>query len=68
MTLDLSMQLGSTLIAIFGFSGYTPPRYKFDFPRFSTYSNGKAITFWTNPEAPIGLTESVYTASVLGCL
>lgn len=62
------MQIGSTLIAVFGFSGYTFPRYRFNFPLFATYSNGNAIQFFTNPVVPIGLTESVYGASVLGCL
>ena len=62
------VQIWSTLIAVFGFSGYSYPRNYFNDPQFVQYSNGNAIKFFPNPIAPIGLTESVFGASVLGCL
>ncbi|KXZ46961.1 hypothetical protein GPECTOR_39g455 [Gonium pectorale] len=61
-------QVGSTLISIFGFGGYVPPRHRLEECQFCTYSDYKPIRFFPSREVPIGGTESRATASVLGCL
>lgn len=62
----ISAQIGSTLIAAFGFNGYTHPRFAIEGGIFSTLSTGNPTPFFNN-EVPIALTESSYTASVIGC-
>ncbi|KAG1652728.1 hypothetical protein FOA52_007442 [Chlamydomonas sp. UWO 241] len=64
----LLAQLGSTMISVFGFNGYTTPRHVYGDCQFCEYSNGGIIKFFPAREVPISHTESVYTASVLGCL
>lgn len=59
-------QIGSTLIAIFGFGGYEEPPQAFDDCEFCTLSNLKEVQYF-HSIVPIGLTESAFTASVIGC-
>ncbi|KAL6757306.1 hypothetical protein V8C86DRAFT_2626506 [Haematococcus lacustris] len=60
-------QLGSTLIGIFGFAGYVPPRERFQDCMFCGLSTGHKTPFFPSMEVPISGTESRYTASVIGC-
>ncbi|KAJ9508211.1 hypothetical protein QJQ45_021608 [Haematococcus lacustris] len=60
-------QLGSTLIGIFGFAGYVPPRERFQDCMFCGLSTGYKTPFFPSMEVPISGTESRYTASVIGC-
>ncbi|GFR50748.1 hypothetical protein Agub_g13014 [Astrephomene gubernaculifera] len=61
-------QIGSTVISVFGFGGYVPPRHRLEECQFCTYSDRTPIKFFPSKEVPIEGTESRYTASVLGCL
>jgi hypothetical protein len=58
--------MASTLIAIFGFGGYSWPRYKVEPCRFCRLSTGGHIPFYEH-KAPIALTESGSTDSTIGC-
>eukprot|EP00195_Chlamydomonas_chlamydogama_P015211 CAMPEP_0202890410 /NCGR_PEP_ID=MMETSP1392-20130828/817_1 /ASSEMBLY_ACC=CAM_ASM_000868 /TAXON_ID=225041 /ORGANISM="Chlamydomonas chlamydogama, Strain SAG 11-48b" /LENGTH=1114 /DNA_ID=CAMNT_0049573971 /DNA_START=250 /DNA_END=3594 /DNA_ORIENTATION=+ len=60
-------QIGATLIALFGFGGYSEPRYAFDDCEYCSLSNDSKIPFWPNKTVPIALTESAFAASVIGC-
>jgi H+-transporting ATPase len=64
----LHLQLGSTLISIFGFAGYAPPRNNFGDCIFCTTSDRNTVAFYPEGVVPIALTESAYAASVIGCL
>ena len=59
-------QLASTLIAIFGFGGYSWPRYKVQPCIFCRLSTGGGIPFYEH-KAPIAFTESGSTDSTIGC-
>ncbi|GLI62247.1 hypothetical protein VaNZ11_004843 [Volvox africanus] len=61
-------QIGSTLISIFGFGGYVPPRNSLKDCQFCSYSDHTPLKFFPSKEVPIEGTESRYTASVIGCL
>jgi len=61
-------QAGATLISVFGFNGYVEPRFHLEDCQFCTYSTGEDVMFWSDKIVPMGLTESVFTASVLGCV
>ncbi|KAG2433300.1 hypothetical protein HXX76_008366 [Chlamydomonas incerta] len=61
-------QIGSTVISVFGFGGYVPPRHKFSDCQFCSYSDFTPVKFFPSKEVPMAGTESVYTASVIGCL
>lgn len=61
-------QIGSTVISVFGFGGYVPPRHRFTDCQFCSYSDYTPVKFFPSKEVPMAGTESVYTASVLGCL
>lgn len=61
-------QIGSTLIAVFGFGGYVPPRDRVEDCQFCTYSDYTPVKFFPSKEVPIEGTESRYTASVIGCV
>lgn len=61
-------QIGSTVISIFGFGGYVPPRNRLEDCQFCSYSDHTPIKFFPSKVVPIEGTESRYTASVLGCL
>lgn len=61
-------QAGSTLIALFGFGGYEAPRYNFLRCSFCQLSSGGDVPFFPGGIVPIALTESAYTASVIGCV
>ncbi len=105
----LAAQLGATLIGIFGFGGYTPPREYFEDCQFCSLSTGgkvrvcmcfcvcqarfsmprsqrrpayvcdacvyvcmcmcavSQVLFWESGKVPQAQTESVFTASVIGC-
>ena len=62
----MSRQIGSTLIAALGFAGYAFPRYNFEECSFCQLSNHKDVPFF-NGMVPIALTESAFSASVIGC-
>jgi len=59
-------QIGSTCIALFGFAGYSNPRYQFTGCSFCQLSSGGDIPFFSG-QVPIALTESAFSASVVGC-
>lgn len=63
----LLAQLGSTLIAVFGFGGYVEPRHKVDDCQFCGLSTGGRTPFFDSKVVPIANTESDFTASVIGC-
>lgn len=60
-------QVGSSLIGIFGFAGYVPPRHQYEDCMFCGLSTGGKVPFFTSGVVPQGETESDYTASVIGC-
>jgi H+-transporting ATPase len=59
-------QLCATAISLFGFDGYTEPRYQFTDCSFCQLHSGGDIPFFSGI-VPIALTESAYSASVVGC-
>ncbi|PNH02174.1 Plasma membrane ATPase [Tetrabaena socialis] len=61
-------QIGSTVISVFGFGGYVPPRHFVEDCQFCSYSDHTPIKFFPSKIVPIEGTESTATASVLGCL
>jgi H+-transporting ATPase len=63
-------QIGSTVISVFGFDGYVPPRAesRLNDCQFCSYSDFTPIRFFPSRTVPIEGTEAVHTASVLGCL
>ncbi len=63
----LGAQFCATLIAVFGFNGYTFPPNPIDDCEFCTLSSGGFNPFFAKREVPIYGTEAVYTASVIGC-
>lgn len=62
-------QIGSSMIAGFGFGGYTPPRPEWAFTGglFTRLSTGRYPPFLKDSTVPISGTEGVYTGSVIGC-
>jgi hypothetical protein len=63
-------QVGSTLIAAFGFAAYTHPRPEWSVTgggKFTQLSDGHGPPFLGSSNVPIYNTEGVYTASVIGC-
>jgi hypothetical protein len=62
-------QVGSTLIAGFGFAGYTHPRDEWGVSnaKFTQLSNGHGPPFLGGSTVPLAGTEGAYTASVIGC-
>ena len=63
----LGAQFCATLIAVFGFNGYTFPPNPIEDCQFCTLSSGGNNPFFAKREVPIYGTESVFTASVIGC-
>ncbi|KAG2497004.1 hypothetical protein HYH03_005008 [Edaphochlamys debaryana] len=61
-------QIGATCIAVFGFGGYVNPRHNVENCQFCTYSTWEPVKFFPSQLAPIAGTESVFTASVIGCV
>lgn len=64
------VQVGSTLIAAFGFAGYTHPRSEWSVTgggKFTQLSNGHGPPFLGSSNVPIAGTEGNFTASVIGC-
>lgn len=59
-------QMAALLIAAFGFDGYAIPAFKVPNCQFCRYSGGDKVKFFSG-DAPQGNTESLYTASVIGC-
>lgn len=59
----------ATIIAIFGFNGYDAPRDSLRDCQFCTLDNANFddIPFFSSKEVPLYGTESVFTASVIGC-
>eukprot|EP00878_Enallax_costatus_P000726 GHUV01000839.1.p1 GENE.GHUV01000839.1~~GHUV01000839.1.p1 ORF type:complete len:832 (+),score=189.21 GHUV01000839.1:2414-4909(+) len=60
-------QVASTLIAAFGFNGYDPPAEGITNCQLCVDSTFNYPHFWPSRTVPIASTESVYTASVIGC-
>jgi len=60
-------QFCATLIAIFGFNGYTNPPNPIDDCQFCTLSSGGNNPFFSAREVPVYGTEPTFTASVIGC-
>lgn len=60
-------QVLSTIIAIFGFNGYSPPRDGISDCQFCGLSTGGFNPFFTSRVAPLAGTEGAFTASVIGC-
>lgn len=63
----LGAQFCATLIAVFGFNGYTFPPNPIENCQFCTLSSGGFNPFFAKKEVPIYGTEAVNTASVIGC-
>ena len=71
----MPLQMGATLIAIFGFNGYDNPRAFVKPCIFCRLSSGGRSPFFSAKKAPQGsnrnpnrpYTESVYTDSIIGC-
>lgn len=63
------LQVGSTLIAIFGFGGYAEPMHKHRLEdcQFCGLSTGGPTPFFSKKVVPVALTEASYSASVIGC-
>mmetsp|Transcript_6324 Transcript_6324/g.19568 ORF Transcript_6324/g.19568 Transcript_6324/m.19568 type:complete len:1015 (-) Transcript_6324:364-3408(-) len=61
-------QTAATCIAVFGFDGYVPPKDNFEDCVFCARSNGESVLYFPSKTVPIARTESVYTASVIGCV
>lgn len=64
----LVAQFFSTLIAVFGFNGYTFPPDAIDDCQMCQLSSGGYNPFFNKREVPITGTESQFTASVIGSL
>jgi H+-transporting ATPase len=60
-------QFCATLIAVFGFNGYTFPPNPVEDCQFCTLSSGGFNPFFNSREVPFAGTEAVNTASVIGC-
>ena len=60
------MQIAALLIAALGFDGYVTPAYIVSNCLFCRYSNGKKV-FAFDRDAPQANTESLFSASVIGC-
>ena len=65
-------QFASSLIAVFGFNGYSDPKDAIKDCQLCTLAHadesvGGNIPFWASREVPTAGTEGAYTASVLGC-
>nr|P54210.1 RecName: Full=Plasma membrane ATPase; AltName: Full=Proton pump [Dunaliella acidophila]AAB49042.1 plasma membrane proton ATPase [Dunaliella acidophila] len=60
-------QFGATMFGIFGLGGYNKPRQNFDNCQFCDYSTHNRVLFFNSEVEPRAGTESVYTASVIGC-
>lgn len=63
----IAAQFCATLIAVFGFNGYTNPPNPIEDCQFCTLSSGGNNPFFSAREVPIYGTEPVFTASVIGC-
>jgi H+-transporting ATPase len=63
----IAAQFCATLIAVFGFNGYTNPPNPIEDCQFCTLSSGGNNPFFSSREVPIYGTEPVFTASVIGC-
>ena len=68
-----SLQILSTIIALFGFNGYDVPREHVKACEFCRMSGGGRNVFFATLNAPQGktdggFTEGVYTDSIMGCL
>ncbi|KDD77131.1 hypothetical protein H632_c12p1 [Helicosporidium sp. ATCC 50920] len=61
-------QVCSSLIAGFGMDGFDVPSDNLDDCVFCTLSSGNENPFFNRRVVPLAQTESVYTASVIGCL
>lgn len=60
-------QVAATLISAFGFNGYETPSRQLGDCQFCTLSSYSHNPFWPHRTVPRFGTESVYTASVIGC-
>lgn len=60
-------QFLATIVAVFGFNGYNYPRDSVEDCQFCVLSTGGFNPFWSAREVPIYGTESVFTASAIGC-
>ena len=69
--MSAAAQVGSSLIAGFGFAGYTHPRTEWSFTnaKYTQLSDGYQPAFLANlgNQVPIAGSEGNFTASVIGC-
>jgi len=63
----LGAQFCATIIAIFGFNGYTWPPNPIEDCQFCTLSSGGFNPFFAAKEVPVYGTEPTFTASSIGC-
>lgn len=57
----------ATIIAVFGFNGYDHPANSLNNCQFCSLSTEDSVPFFASKEVPLYGTESVFTASVIGC-
>ena len=63
----IGAQFCATIIAVFGFNGYTWPPNAIEDCEFCTLSSGGFNPFFSKKEVPIYGTEPTFTASSIGC-